>query len=329
MVGFCRLSPVCRKMVRAAGRFHDCINIAIFRFNFTFSFGCLIIPIMEIRLAKHSGFCEGVERAFRIAEETVKQGQTVYMLGYLVHNKQVVEKLKRQGVKTVSSVAEIPAESRGTILISAHGVAPEIYQAAESKGLKIIDTTCPWVKKAQKIARELAEQGRQVIIIGDKGHPEVKALVGWSGGQGIVIEKSDEISQLAVDPDRKLGVLAQTTQAEKHFTAMVAALQQKFKDVKEFDTICGATSKRQAAAIELARQVDLMLVIGDSMSANTKRLTELCAETGTATHQIETAGELKSEWLKGKNKVGVTAGASTPEWVIKEVIEKLKSSGGL
>ncbi|MFA4844142.1 MAG: 4-hydroxy-3-methylbut-2-enyl diphosphate reductase [Candidatus Margulisiibacteriota bacterium] len=284
---------------------------------------------MEILIAGHSGFCEGVERAFKIAVDTAKAGQPVFMLGNLVHNKQVVEKLKNQGVKTVSSVAEIPANSRGSLLISAHGVAPEIYQEAESKKLKIIDTTCPWVKKAQKIARELAAEGRPVIIVGDKGHPEVEALVGWSGGRGIVVEQTAELDKLALNPGDKVGIIAQTTQAEKHFSAMVTALKNKLKDVKEFDTICGATSKRQAAAIELARQVNLMLVIGDSMSANTKRLTELCSETGTTTHQIETAAGLDKNWLTGKKKVGVTAGASTPEWVIAEVIEKLKSRGGL
>lgn len=281
---------------------------------------------MEIRLAKHSGFCEGVERAFRIAQETVQQGQTVYMLGNLVHNKQVVERLKDQGVKTVSSVAEIPAESHGIILISAHGVAPEIYQAAEAKGLKIIDTTCPWVKKAQKIARELTAQDSQVIIIGDKGHPEVKGIVGWSLGRAAVIESPEDAAKLQLTPEEKIGVLAQTTQAEEPWSKIVSTLKERYSNVLEFDTICGATSKRQAAAIDLARQVDLMLVIGDTLSANTKRLTELCSETGTITHQIETAAGLDKNWLRGKKRVGVTAGASTPEWVVAEVIKVLRSA---
>ena len=281
---------------------------------------------MEIVIARHSGFCEGVERAFRIALDNSRAGKPVFMLGNLVHNKQVVEKLTSQGVKTVTALSEIPANTDGILLISAHGVPPEIYEAAKHLKLKVIDTTCPWVKKAQKIAKELTDEGRLVIIVGDQGHPEVKALVGWSGGKGIVVEKEADLARLGLTPGSKVGLLAQTTQSEKHFAQMVAAVKKLAADVKEFDTICGATTKRQDTAIELAKQVDLMLVIGDTMSANTKRLTELCTKTGTETHQIQTVQELESGWLTGKKKVGVTAGASTPEWVIAEVLKALRSA---
>ena len=271
---------------------------------------------MQILIAKHSGFCEGVERAYRIALEQTKAGRPVFMLGNLVHNTQVINKFKNLGVKTIQDIFEVPSGVNGTLLISAHGVPPDIYDKAKEKGLNIIDTTCPWVKKAQKITRELAEEGRTVVIVGDKGHPEIKGLVGWSGGVAKVIEGVEGIKEIK---GGKIGVLAQTTQAEEHFKTMVSALKEKFKDVKEFNTICGATSKRQQAAVELAKKVDLMLVIGDKMSANTKRLTELCAKTGTQTHQIQTAAELNRKWLSGKEKIGITAGASTPEWVIDEV----------
>jgi small subunit ribosomal protein S1 len=280
---------------------------------------------MEVLIAKHAGFCEGVERAYRIALEQTSAGKPVFMLGNLVHNTQVIEKFKGLGVKTVKSVAEIPPNSNGILLISAHGVAPNIYEEAKGKGLRIVDTTCSWVKKAQKIAKELSESGRVVIILGDRGHPEIKGLVGWSGGKAVIFEKPEDINQFELAPDARIGILAQTTQAQEHFKKIVKAVRKKVKDVKEYDTICGATSKRQNAAVELANKVDLMLVIGDKMSANTKRLTELCSAAGTETHQIQTVKELDPAWLKEKQKVGITAGASTPEWVIKEIIRRLKS----
>jgi len=279
---------------------------------------------MQVQIAKCAGFCEGVERAYRIALEQTKSGRPVFMLGNLVHNTQVIEKFKNAGVKTVKTVAEIPDNAQGTLLISAHGVPPNIYEEAKSKNLTIIDTTCPWVKKAQRIAKELSDEGRTVIIVGDKGHVEVKGIVGWSGGKAKVVEQIAELDQIQLSPEQKLGILAQTTQAEDHFQKMVAVLKSKVKDVVEFDTICGATSKRQNAAVELAKNVDLILIIGDKMSANTKRLTELCAETGTETHQIQTVRELDPNWLVGKVKAGITAGASTPDWVFKQIIDNLE-----
>lgn len=279
---------------------------------------------MRVLIAKHAGFCEGVERAYRIALEQTGAGKPVFMLGNLVHNTQVIDKFKKLGVKTVRTVSEIPSGSKGVLLISAHGVPPGIYEEARDKGLSIVDTTCAWVKKAQKIARELAEEGRRVIIVGDKGHVEVKGLVGWSGGKAAVIEDLAELEGLSISRQDRLGVLAQTTQTEKRFNEITAALKNAAGDVREFNTICGATSKRQNAAVDLARKADLMLVIGDRMSANTKRLTELCAGTGTETHQIQTVKEFELAWLKGKEKVGITAGASTPEWVVKEVVERLQ-----
>ncbi|OGB89519.1 4-hydroxy-3-methylbut-2-enyl diphosphate reductase [candidate division WOR-1 bacterium RIFCSPHIGHO2_01_FULL_53_15] len=281
---------------------------------------------MEVLIAEHSGFCVGVERAFRIALETAEASKSAYMLGNLVHNKLVVERLKNFGVKTVSDISEIPHGAQGILIISAHGVGPEVYEAAKKLKLEILDTTCPWVKKAQKIAKEFSDEGRLVIIVGDKGHPEVKGIVGWSGGKANVVEKVEDLGKLGLASETPVGILAQTTQPEEHFDAMVSALRKIAKDVREYDTICGATTKRQSAAVELARRVNLVLVIGDRLSANTKRLTELCAKTGTETHQIETVEELSVGWLVGKKKVGITAGASTPEWVVQDVIKALRSA---
>lgn len=279
---------------------------------------------MQILIAEHSGFCEGVERAYQIALEQTEAGKPVFMLGNIVHNAQVVSKFTRAGARVIKNLSEIPPNSIGILIISAHGVPPEVYAEAKAKGLGMIDTTCPWVKKAQKIAKELAEEGRFIIIVGDKGHPEVKSLIGWSGGTAVVVEKVEEVAKLTLPAGQKIGILAQTTQAENTFNIIVAAVKQLEKNVKEHNTICGATAKRQAAAVNLAEEVDLMLVIGDPMSANTKRLTELCHQTGTETHQIQTVDELDKKWLAGKDKVGITAGASTPEWIIKEVIARLE-----
>lgn len=278
---------------------------------------------MEILVAEHAGFCEGVERAYRTALEQTGAGRPVFMLGNLVHNTQVIEKFKRLGVRTVKALSEIQPNSKGILLISAHGVPPEIYPEAEGLGLKIVDTTCSWVKKAQRITKQLTEEGRLVIIVGDKGHPEVRGLVGWGERKAVVVEQPEDLEKLALTPDKKTGILAQTTQAQEHFNRMVSELKKKARNVKEFNTICGATTRRQKAAVDLAQKVDLMLVIGDKMSANTKRLTELCGKTGTETHQIQTIKELDAEWLKSKSRIGITAGASTPEWVIQEVVDRL------
>lgn len=279
---------------------------------------------MQVLVAKHAGFCVGVERAFKIALQDAGK-KPVFMLGNLVHNKQVVDRLKAQGVLSVSSLNEIPPGSAGTLLISAHGVSPEIYDQAEKLSLKIVDTTCPWVKKAQKIAADLASRGCQVIIVGDRGHAEVKGLLGWSQGRGFVVQDLSDLEFLPIDKKTCLGVIAQTTQAEEHFQRLTTALKQQSAAVEIYNTICGATSQRQNAAVELAKQVDLMLVIGDKMSANTNRLTELCAKTGTETCQIETLQELNKKWLKNKTTIGLTAGASTPEWVTNEVLGFLRS----
>ncbi len=278
---------------------------------------------MEVLIAQHSGFCEGVERAYKIALEQTKSNQPVYMLGNLVHNTQVVEQFLKAGAKIIKALNEVPDNSPGILLISAHGVSPEIYEQAKGKGLRIIDTTCLWVKKAQKIAKELADSGKSIVIVGDRGHAEVKGLVGWSAGKALVVENATDTKSLTLPIDQPIGVLAQTTQSKDNFNQVVTELKNKFKNVTAFDTICGATAKRQAAAVELAKKVELMLVIGDKMSANTRRLTELCTETGTETHQIQTVEEMMIRWLDGKQRIGITAGASTPEWVIKEVVAKL------
>ena len=274
---------------------------------------------MQILIAEFAGFCEGVSAAYKKA----RAHHDVFMLGNLVHNTQVVDKLKQQGIEVIKDLKEI--KNGATLLISAHGVSPNIYKEAQDKNLEVVDTTCSWVKRAQKLAKELIEQDYQLIIVGDKNHPEVKGIVGWSNDQGLVVSNKDELTSLQLKD--RVGVIAQTTQSESNFADIVSTLQNSSKDLVVHKTICGATQKRQKAAIDLARKVELILIIGDKMSANTKRLTELCAQAGTETHQIQTAKELNLAWFKGKKTIGLTAGASTPDWVIKNVVAKLALPG--
>jgi 4-hydroxy-3-methylbut-2-enyl diphosphate reductase len=275
---------------------------------------------MEIILARHAGFCEGVERAYRIALNAAKHKKPVFILGDLVHNKDVAAKLKHLGIQKVRSISAVP--SGATLIITAHGTTPKILSSAQKRHLKIVDTTCPWVKRAQRLAGRLADSGMQVLIVGDKGHPEVVGLLGWAKKGAKAVEDIKELKRLKLNG--KAALLAQTTQSEDNFSFVAREAVKKVPSLKIFNTICGATHKRQGAAKELARASDVILVIGDPKSANTNRLTEVCRSEGVETHQIQNERELKLSFLAGKRTVGITAGASTPDYVIKKVIEKIK-----
>lgn len=270
---------------------------------------------MKTILAPKAGFCFGVKRALDLALKTAKEtDRKIYTLGPLIHNPQVVDDLSKQGIKEVKDIADIP---EGVIIIRSHGVGPEVFERAKEKGLMIIDATCPFVKKAHQLAEELNREGFQVVVVGDKEHPEVTGIIGWTGQQGIVVETPEQAEKLKTE--KKLGIISQTTQPEANFERIVSVLKSKTMDVRAHNTICHATRDRQSAAMELARQVDLMIVVGGKNSANTQKLARLCAETGTLTYHIETVKEIKPEWLKDKKVVGITAGASTPDWIIEEV----------
>ena len=275
---------------------------------------------MQIILAKHSGFCEGVERAYKIALDAVSSKKPVFILGDLVHNKDVVHEFRELGVKKADNIRSVPQGA--TLIITAHGTTPEILDEARKLSLNVVDTTCPWVKRAQKLAEEISRSGRELLIVGDNGHPEVVGLVGWALGRARVVSGPKGLERLKLG--EKAGIIAQTTQSKDNFDEMVNEAKKRVKDLKVYNTICGATSKRQCSARDLSREVDLMLVIGDKKSANTKRLLNVCSLENVPTRQIQNASELDLSWLKGKRKVGITAGASTPDHVIKEVVEKIK-----
>ena len=216
-------------------------------------------------------------------------------------------------------VEDLTAMEEGTIIIRSHGVGPHVYEEAKARGLKIVDATCPHVKKAQLSAKSLSEDGRQVVIVGEKNHPEVKSIFEWSNKQAIILETEEDAQNLASCP--KLGIVSQTTVSGENFIKIVSHLLDKSRDIKILRTICTATDQRQQAALQLASTVDVMLVIGGRNSANTTRLAQLC-EKKCVTYHIETARELSPEWLDNADRVGITAGASTPDWIIGEVYRK-------
>ena len=274
---------------------------------------------MEVILADYLGFCYGVKRAIMIARENASADSTACTLGPIIHNPQMVERLKQEGVGTVERLDDM---EKGTVIIRSHGVGPRVYDEAAERGLDLVDATCPHVKKAQLSAKSLVDEGYHVVIIGEREHPEVRSIFEWSNGQAEIIETEEEAETLV--PCAKLGIVCQTTFSGAKFRKVVSCLLAKAREIKILRTICTATDQRQAAAVELAGKVDLMLVIGGKNSANTTRLAQICAEK-CRTYHIETAAELQSEWFDKIEKIGITAGASTPDWIIKEVYKKCQN----
>ncbi len=281
--------------------------------------------VMRIIQAENAGFCFGVRRAMKLAfEAAADSAKPIYSLGPLIHNPQQVEHLAQQGVHVVS---ELESLSPGdTLIIRSHGTSPEVQEAAKAKGLTVVDATCPFVVKAQRFAQHLAAEEYQVIVVGEGDHPEVIGIMGFAGDEADVIEKASDGGSL---PGKsRVGIIAQTTRSLSYIREVVGALLEKSDELKVFNTICHATSQRQESTLDIAREVDLMIVIGGHNSANTSRLASLCLQSGVVTHHIETASELVALWLEDVATVGVTAGASTPEWIIGDVIDKLKVLGG-
>ena len=274
---------------------------------------------MEVILAEHLGFCYGVKRAIEIARENASSDGTSSTLGPIIHNPQMVERLKNEGVGTVRSLEEM---KDGLIIIRSHGVGPKIYEEADSRGLELVDATCPHVKKAQLSAKLLSEEGYTVVIVGEKNHPEVKSIFEWTAHGAHIIETEEEAN--ALPQIGKMGIVSQTTFSGDRFRSIVSCLLKKSREIKILRTICTATDLRQEAALALAEKVDMMLVIGGKNSANTTRLAQLCAEK-CKTYHIETVAELQDEWMNHVNKIGITAGASTPDWIIKEVYKQCQS----
>jgi 4-hydroxy-3-methylbut-2-enyl diphosphate reductase len=281
---------------------------------------------MTLRIEKAAGigFCFGVKRAINILERVVSEHGVVETLGAVVHNQPVLQRLAEIGVRVAKSVDDIKGD---TVAISSHGVSPQLEEKIKDNHISIINTTCPFVHRTQVAARRLAESGFFTIIYGDTDHPEVKGILGWAEGKGVATLDERFIAEFGNLP-RRLGVLSQTTQIPTHFTEFVMKLVDsaftKDSELRIIDTICHDSRQRQAVALELASRVDLMFVIGGHASANAHHLVELCS-LATRTYLVETAEEIQRAWLQGQRHAGVTAGASTDEQTIYEVLMKLKT----
>ncbi|MTV47437.1 bifunctional 4-hydroxy-3-methylbut-2-enyl diphosphate reductase/30S ribosomal protein S1 [Heliobacillus mobilis] len=273
---------------------------------------------MQVLLADHAGFCFGVQRALDLVEDEVKQKQCVATYGPLIHNPQVVERLARQGVKVYDDLQD---RTPARLVIRSHGVGPEVYQEAKERDFPVIDATCPFVKKVQTLAQRFTQKGYQVVIAGDRNHPEVQGILAWSDGKAFVVANGEEAATLKLQG--KVALIAQTTLKEATLREIEQALRAQPVELELRNTICAATGNRQKAARQLVNEVDVMVVIGGRNSSNTVKLAQICRDTGVPTYHIEEAAELEPEWFTGKQKAGVTAGASTPRWIIEEVIQRM------
>ncbi len=275
---------------------------------------------MKVQVARHAGVCYGVERALKLADEAAATGRPVHTLGPLIHNPQAVEALRARGVE-VAKVFDEAGE--GILVIRTHGVDPAIIEAAAASGLEVVDATCPFVSSAQEAAQQLKADGYSIVIVGEADHPEVEGIVAHAGGDAIVVEEVSDIP--AHLPSRKVGIVVQTTQSLERLNQVVAALLPRVSELKVHNTICSATGKRQSAAGELARGVDVMVVVGGHNSGNTTRLAEICRSVNARVHHVETAEELDPVWFRGAHSVGVTAGASTPDEQMAGVVAAIEA----
>ncbi len=274
---------------------------------------------MQILLAKSAGFCFGVKRAINLAFSTAKKRGKVFCLGPIIHNPQVVEKLKLSGVQEKESLEEI---EEGTVILRSHGVSPEVMEKARRQGLKIVDATCPFVMRSQKFVRRLTEEGYFILIVGDRKHPEVQGIMGQAKGKVLVIDSPEGLKGLK--RSERIGVVTQTTQTLANLKEIVAQVLERALEVRVLNSICSATAQRQLESRELAGKVDCVLVVGGYNSSNTNKLAEICQKVNPHTYHIEEAGELNPSWFKGAKRVGLTGGASTPNWLIDQVIKKVR-----
>jgi 4-hydroxy-3-methylbut-2-enyl diphosphate reductase len=273
---------------------------------------------MKVLVAEKCGVCLGVKNAIMLAKKTLAEQSTVYSLGPIIHNDEVVHELAQKGLKAINSIEQIDS---GTVLIRSHGATKQQLQEIEKRGLNIVDATCVLVKRLQKISHKLNQDGYKVVIIGDEKHPEVQAIVGFAENVAVIGSQAD-LQKLS--GHGKLGIICQTTQSPDHFAEMIAEIAKKgFSELKIINTLCREAIKRQNSAVELCRKVDIMFVLGSLHSANTRKLAELCRKYNEHTYHLQNWQKLDKKIIYGKMTAGVTAGASTPDRVIQEFVEKL------
>jgi 4-hydroxy-3-methylbut-2-enyl diphosphate reductase len=280
---------------------------------------------MDIVRAQAMGFCFGVRDAIEVVRELGQTGTPVYTLGAIVHNPQIAEALEEINVHVIDDLDEAPPES--IVAITAHGAPPTLEEDAEKRGLKVIDTTCPLVTRIQKTAAELVQQRYSVLVYGDAKHKEVKGIVGWSGGKAKVITSMVDLKDW--QPTRRVALISQSTSNVEKFIALardlVGEMVARGVEVRVVNTICKPTKDRQRAVRDLARQVDVLIAVGGWASANTRKLVQAAKEEGIPAYQVERPHDLQAEWFQGMRRVGLTAGASTPDSVIDEVEERIRS----
>jgi len=275
---------------------------------------------MEIILAEEYGFCFGVRRAISLAEKAITSNTKVATLGAIIHNPLEVERLDRIGLRTVDSIEEL--EPKEIVLIRSHGVPIEVLKELKKRNIKIINATCPLVARAQGMVSFLTSHNYNVIIIGERGHPEVEGLVSFGKGKANIVSSKEEIDPILLD--RNIGVVVQTTFSIERFKEILGEIAGKGWEIRVFNTLCDASRRRQRAVEKLSEKVDVIIVIGGKNSANTRRLADIGKGRGIDTYHIESWEEINPEWFSNKGKIGVTAGASTPDWVINKVIEKIR-----
>jgi len=274
---------------------------------------------MEVLVAENCGFCPGVRNAIRVAQEILAERGRVFSLGPVIHNKDMVDRLAEAGLVTVEDIEDV---EEGTVLIRSHGAAPAQIERLKERDLKIVDATCVLVKRLQHIARDLDEAGYKVVVIGDENHPEIKAVVGCAKDV-VVVGGEDDLDKLP--KSGKFAVVGQTTLDPGFFADMLGAIARHgFSELRVVDTLCKEAQMRQKSAVELCQRVDIMFVLGGLQSANTRRLAELCKKYNEQTFHLQNWREFDKKILFGKKVAGVTAGASTPEWIIAEFVENLR-----
>ncbi len=273
----------------------------------------------KVTVAKSAGFCFGVKRAVEMVYQEAEKGGRVFTLGPIIHNEQVVADLEERGVQVLNSPRELKGAGGGTVIIRSHGISPEILQQLEEYPVKIVDATCPFVAKIHGIVREKQQEGFQIVIVGNRNHPEVEGIRGWCAGAAIVVESREDAVNCRMDPGKKVCIVSQTTFNYKKFKDIVDIFEKKSYDILVMNTICNATEERQTEAGTIARQSDAMLVIGGKHSSNTQKLYEICRKECANTYFIQTLDDLDLEQFQSFRSVGITAGASTPNNIIKEV----------
>ena len=283
---------------------------------------------MQVLLAKPRGFCAGVDRAIEIVERALQiHGAPIYVRHEVVHNKFVVDDLRAKGAVFVEHLAEVPAGS--TVIFSAHGVSQDVRREANARQLKVFDATCPLVTKVHVEVAKMRDQGREIVMIGHHGHPEVEGTMGQAQGGMFLVETPADVAGLQVTDPANLAFVTQTTLSVDDASQIIAALKQRFPQIvgPKKDDICYATQNRQDAIKALAQQCDVVIVVGSPNSSNSNRLREVAANQNVAAYMVDNARELKPEWLAGASRVGVSAGASAPEVLVQEVISRLMELG--